>query len=284
MDKQRRTAPQNSSRPPAPRRRETREQRRKRVIRNRLIAAGILLVLIILVIVLIASCSKKKKNAPEVESIPVQTEELETETTAPVPVSIPNEKPVNLYTMNYGDMTCYKTSSISRSWTPYEDLESFGAFCSSEDSFPFENETQAHKDTWNSVSTDVKYKIGYELSFDVGGEHKVITILKPGDIENNPDLYMGDYPESEDYSGITGYLGVWVYDDLNQDGNFYIHITQAEVTDDTLLTSIKLRPTPQSEEVSNLVLKAFSYSSDQEFDADGHYIGNYAAQVAINKE
>lgn len=266
------------------RKRETRAQRRKRVIRNRLIAAGVLLVLIILVIVLIVSCGNKKKNTPEPESLPAPSETVEVETTPAAPVSIPNEKPVNLYTMNYGDMTCYKTSSITRAWTPYEDLESFGAFCSSAESFPFENETQAHKDTWNSVTTSTNYKIGYELSFDVGNEHKVITILKPGDIENNPDLYMGDYPESEDYSDISGYLGVWVYDDYNQDSNYYIHITQAEVTDQTLLTSIKLRPTPQSDQISNLVLKAFSYSSDQEFDADGHYAGNYASQVTIGKE
>lgn len=109
------------------RRRETRAQRRKRVIRNRLIAAGVLLVLIILVIVLIVSCGNKKKNAPQPESIPAPTESTEIETTT-APVSIPNEKPVNIYTMNYGDMTCYKTSSITRAWTPYEDLESFGAF------------------------------------------------------------------------------------------------------------------------------------------------------------
>lgn len=265
------------------RRRETREQRRRRVIRNRLIAAGVLLLLIILIIVILVSCAGKKKSKPEPESMPVQTTEEAEPTTEDIS-SIINEKPVNLYTMNYGDMTCYKVTTFSKEWSPYEDLEAFGAFVSTADSFEFNTETEAHDETWNSVQTSTAYKIGYELSFDVNGEHKVITILKPGDIETNPDLYNGDYPEDEDYSNITGYLGAWVYDDLHQDGGPYTHITQAEVNDDTLLTSIKLRPTPQSEEISNLVLRAFSYSSDKEFDANGHYIGNYAAQVTINKE
>ena len=107
--------------------------------------------------------------------------------------------------------------------------------------------------------------------------------MEPGDIENNPDLYNGDYPWDDDYSGITGYLGVWVYDDMHQDG-FYIHITQAEMTEESLLTSIKFRPTPQSDQISNVKLRGFSYSSEKEFDAEGHYIGNYAAEVIINKE
>lgn len=264
-------------------RRETREQRRRRVIRNRLIAAGVLLLLIIVIIVILVSCIGKKKTEPEPESIPPQTT-TEAETTTEESPSIINEKPVNLYTMNYDDMTCYRAITLSSDWSPYEDLEAFGAFVSTADSFPFTTETAAHDETWNSIQTSTDYKIGYELSFDVNGEHKVITILKPGDIETNPDLYNGDYPEDEDYSNITGYIGAWVYDDLHQDGGSYTHITQAEVNDDTLLTSIKLRPTPQSTEISNFVLRAFSYSSDKEFNADGHYIGNYAAQVQINKE
>ena len=265
-------------------RRETRQERRKRVMRNRFILAAVLLCLIILVIILIVSCSKKKE-----EPVPESRPEIETQTPA-APVepatneTVKNEKPVHIYVMNYADKVCERTNHISRHWTDEEDLESFAAYCSDEATFPFDSETQAHKETWNRVQTDTDYKIGYELEFDADGEHKVITILKPGDIETNPDLYNGDYPEDGDYSDITGYLGVWVYDDLHQDGEFYIHITQAEVTDETLLTSIKLRPTPQSDAVQNLKLRAFSYSSDKEFDADGHYIGQYADEVTIDKE
>lgn len=266
-------------------RRETKQERRKRVMRNRLILAVVLLCLIILVVVLIVACSNKKKEEPAPESGPeIETQTPEVPTEPETKETIKNEKPVHIYVMNYADKVCERTNHISRNWTDEEDLESFGAYCSEENSFPFDTETQAHKDTWNRVKTDTEYKIGYELEFDVNGDHKVITIRKPGDIETNKDLYNGDYPEDGDYSGITGYMGVWVYDDLHQDGEFYIHITQAEVTDETLLTSIKLRPTPQSDAVENLKLRAFSYSSEDEFDADGHYIGQYADEVTIDRE
>lgn len=268
------------------RRRDYRAARRKRVMRNRIIAIAVLVVLIILVIVLLLSCNKKKpENIPETQTTQTSSSEQEPEsTTEKTAASIPNDKPVHLYIMDYNTMTCNRVSEFASAWTPSEDLESFGAFCSPDESFPFTTETDAHNETWNRVNTATKYKIGYELSFDVGGQHKIITILEPDDIETNPDLYMGDYPEDGDYDGITGYMGVWVYDDMHQDGSFYTHITQDEVNDDTLLTSIKLRPTPQSDEISNLVLKAFSYSSPEEFDSDGRYCGNYASQVTINKE
>ena len=270
------------------RRRESKAARRKRVIRNRVIACAVLLALIILVIILIASCGGKKKKQPETESLPQQTESLEIETKEPETekpaANIPNEKPINIYTMHYDDMMARKVTSIRKPWTVYEELETFAAIASNEESFPFQSETEVQQATWNTVNTATDYKIGYEMSFDAGGEHKVITILKPGDIELNPDLYNGDYPEGSDYSDIPGYMGVWVYDDLHQDGGFYIHITQAEVTDETLLTSIKFRPTPKSNEISNFELRAFSYSSDQEFDEEGRYIGNYAATVSIERE
>ena len=54
------------------------------------------------------------------------------------------------------------------------------------------------------------------------------------------------------------------------------------MTDETLLTSINSVP-HHSDDIRNLVLKAFSYSSEEEFDANGHYTGNYAAQVTITE-
>lgn len=258
------------------------EAKRKKAMKS-LILAIILLVLIAVVIVLIVSCGKKKEKPKETE-ISSETVVIPEETQTESKKVVVNEKPVSLYVIDYGTMTCNKVSSIRKEWSVNEDLEAFGAFATDEPSFEFSSETQAHNDIWNRTSTEKEYKIGYELSFDVDGKNKVITILKPGDIENNPDLYNGDYPEDGDYSGITGYMGAWVYDDMHQDGGFYIHITQAEVTDETLLTSIKLRPTPQSEKIDNLVLKGFSYSSKDEFDSDGHYIGDYASVVKIEKE
>lgn len=279
------------------RRRESRAARRRRIMRNRLMALGALVVVIIIVIVIIVSCSAnkgdkadtKKTDTTNVEQMTdengevVEGDALE-EGEETVAAKTANEKPIQLYTVDYSTMTCTKATNISKNWTPSEDLCSLGAFVETENSFEFQSESVAYRERWEKVNTATDYKIGYELSFDVDGETKVITILKPGDIESNPDLYNGDYPDGGDYSGITGYLGVWVYDDMNQEeGAFYIHITQSEVTDKTLLTSIKLRPTPQSDAISNVSIKGFSYSSNDEFDTDGHYTGDYASVVTFSK-
>ena len=113
----------------------------------------------------------------------------------------------------------------------------------------------------------------------MGGEHKVITILKPDDISGNPDLFMGDAENDT----VTGYMGVWVYNDIGQSGT-YVHLTQDDMGPDTLMTSIKLRPTPQSDQIDNLKLKVFSYSSNQEFDSEGHYIGTHGYEIPVNRQ
>ena len=286
------------------RRREI-ERRKRRQKRNRMIALLVIILIIIAVVVIIICTSNNNKSDSEANATTALSEEtvsgedattkegettiasdettLEGETTKEAVVDVGCDKPVHLYTVDYDTMTCTKVTELNKTWTDTEDLASFGAFATDQNSFTFTSEPEAYREFWDAVNTATNYKIGYELSFEVGDQEKVITILEPADIENNSDLYMGDYPEDGDYSSITGYMGVWVYDDYSHEaGESYIHITQAEVTDDTLLTSIKLRPTPNSDEISNLVLKAFSYSSDSEFDSDGHYIGNYAASVKIN--
>ncbi len=263
------------------RRTQLREKERKRVIRNRLIASAVLVALIIAVIVILISCNKKNKKAETETTSLTETTTEETTTKA----EIKNDKPVHAYGDDYENNRFYRMQLISKPWTDTEDLETIWAVHSHLETLDYESEIQLLRDLWYGNETPVPYKIGYELSFDVGGEHKIITILKPGDIENNPDLYSGDYPEDGDYSGIGGFMGAWLYNDIQQEeGAFYSHVTQEEFTDDTLLTSIKLRPTPRSVEISNLVLKVFSYSSDEEFDENGHYAGNYPSVVEIRNE
>lgn len=206
-----------------------------------------------------------------------QADETESETTK---AAVTNDKPVNLYRVDYGTMTCTKVTSDTSAWTPEADIGSFGAFCTTVDSFPFTSEMASYHEYWDAVNTATEYKIGYELSFDLNGQTQTVTILKPADITDSSYLYMGDFPEDGDYSAVTGYMGVWVYDDYNQtEGVSYSHITQDQMTDDSLLTSIKLRPTPLSGEISNFTLKSFSYSSDDEFDSEGHYAGDYASEI-----
>lgn len=258
------------------------KERKKKVIRNRIIAFVILAAAIIAVIIVLVKCRAEEEvpetKEPSAESISTEESTEETEST----VDTVNEKPITLYILNSSEKTCTKASVLSDAWMPSADLATFAAFLYDEEQFTYTTWVTAVKDSWNSVSTDIAYKIGYELSFDLNGEHILITILEPDDIEECEYLYNGDYPSSGDYSAITGYMGVWVYDDMAHEvGEWYSHVTSATKTDSTVLTAIKLRPTPLSSEISNLILRGFSYSSEEEFDEDGHYIGNYAYTVTI---
>ena len=197
----------------------------------------------------------------------------ETET-VPQPVDIPNEKEVKLYVDMGGEM--HMVTEHRSVWSPSYDIAIFEAFNSDEPVIYYDNYYTVHQNYWNAVSTDRDYKIGYELHMDVDGEHKTYTILSPADIEKNPDLFMGDADNDE----VTGYMGVWVYCDMYHD-SMYIHLTSADMADGVLMTSIKLRPTPAYESVSNLRLKVFSYSSDDEIGPDGRYIGTHGYEIPI---
>lgn len=241
---------------------------------------GLLLALILALTLVFTACGKKEKpEEPQTESAePVSDGEQETETAAE---KILNEKPVKLYYMDYGASTAYLVKNYDAPWSPDEDLAVFGAFNSDAEEIDCTSEKYVHKDLWDSVQTDAVYKIGYEISFDVNGEHKIFTLLEPRDVDKAPELFNGDWENDE----ITGYMGVWIYDDINQeDGAWYSHLLQEDMTEDTLMTSIKLRPTYDADQISNFKLKVFSYSSSKEFDSDGHYCGGYGYEININNK
>ena len=210
------------------------------------------------------------------------TEEKETE---PETVDIPNEKEMKLYTGGNGVMQLVK--DFNSKWNVDSDIATFEAINSDEETIYYNNYYTLHEDYWNKVDTKTAYKIGYELSFDTEEGQKVITILEPKDIENNKNLYMGDYPADADgkiiTDDITGYLGVWVYNDIGQEG-FYVHLTQDDMKEGVLMTSIKLRPTPDSSKISNLKLKVFSYSSKDEFNSSGMYRGTHGYTITVNDQ
>ena len=245
--------------------------------------AGIILSIILTGVLVLAGCGKKESS--QTETTPAETtSEVITETTTPETQKIENEKPVYLYYMDYASDTAERVSTFSAEWSVDEDLGVFAALAKDGESFDFIDEYGSEilmqQEIWDSVSTSDDYKIGYEISFDVNGESRTYTILEPADVTENDDLFMGDYDEDE----VTGYIGIWLYDDYHQDGSFYDHVDVDEYDDDTLLTSIKLRPTPDSSEIDNLVLKAFSYSNRLEFDSDGNYNNSYESVLRIERE
>ena len=244
---------------------------------------AVLLVMTILTV--LSACGRGNGNASSgsTSESAGETEEAQTETAAEpeTQLQIDNEKPVKLYVMDYSDNSASLIKTYEAQWDDQQDLGIFGAFNSDEPVIYFESEKYAHLDLWDAVDTEKDYRIGYEISFDAAGRHYVFTLLEPQDIEDAPELFSGDVDTEE----VTGYLGVWMYDDVHQeDGAWYSHVAPEEYNDETLLTGIKLRLTPAYEEVSGLKLKTFSYSSMLEFDADRHYNNVYSYEISIISE
>ena len=113
-------------------------------------------------------------------------------------------------------------------------------------------------------------KIGYIVDFKLkDGQEIKKTITHPDDVFS-----------------YRNYLECYLYDDVNQiQGNWYSHLLASEVTDNTVMTSIKLTAGTDIALVGDTIkVTAFVYSSDSDFDADGNYTGNvmYSVEVKNN--
>ena len=260
---------------------------KKSTIKALAVMIAVLVVLVVIIIILAAGDRQEvppekmgdtilaEQAAQRDDYVPPQGSEEPQTPAEPTEVDLPNEKEVRLYVDNGGVMEL--VTSYDSIWSPDADIAIFEAFNSEEQSIYYDNYFTVHEYYWNLPDTDTEYKIGYELTLTVNGEERVYTILEPADISGNPDLFMGDAAFDE----VTGYMGVWVYNDIGHDST-YIHLTQADMTADTLMTSIKLRPTPQMDQVSACRLKVFSYSSQEEFNSQGRYIGTHGYEITVN--
>ena len=127
------------------------------------------------------------------------------------------------------------------------------------------------KDVWHSKYqnyTDISgYKIGYHLKFETVDGVVEQTILKPSD---------GDY--------VYKYIQVYLYDDVNQEASFYSHIEDKDMTENTMLTTIKLfTSTKIADVISPIELTVFTYNGEEDFK-DGMYRGNSKFTTIIKKK
>ena len=126
------------------------------------------------------------------------------------------------------------------------------------------------KDTWNKYYNTYEniedYKVGFNIKF----------ILKDGTSFNSNFLEPDIYKFSE-------YFYVYLYDDINQEDNsYYSHLET--MNDNSILTSIKIYAVEGIDKVENIILSAFTYDSEDDFD-DNNYRGNsiYVIRIKRNK-
>lgn len=222
-------------------------------------------ILLLVIILLISGCSPTKEENKVVEDNNI----IET---------IPNEEKIEeyhddnpiklglfLYDNNYNNKKrledTYYTNFINGT-----DIGSFEVFLTDDEVINgtnFKNTWNKYYDTYENIDN---YKIGFNIKF----------ILSDG------TNYSSNFLEPDIYK-YGKYFYVYLYDDINvEDGAFYSHIES--MNDDTLLTSIKLYAVDGIDEVENIILSAFTYDSEDDFDEEANYVGNSIYVIRIKRK
>lgn len=104
----------------------------------------------------------------------------------------------------------------------------------------------------NKLPETATYKIGYLLSYGlVSGNHIEQMIKEPSDTEQNRE-----------------YLETYIYDDVHQSG-WYSHLLSSDITEKTVVTSIKLTGGPNVADVKDIAVEAFLYNPEEDSLARG---------------
>ncbi len=214
---------------------------------------------------MLCGCSKKENNIyidekEENTSIEEETKEDSYEDDNPIKLGL------FAYNNNYHNKSVIEDTYFA-SFTNGVDIGSFEVFFTDEK----EIDGTSFKDTWRKYydmySEDIsKYKIGYNIKF----------------ILSNGENFEGNFLEPDIYK-FSEYFYVYLYDDYNQaDGTIYSHLEN--VDDNTIITSIKIYAVDGIDNVENIILTAFTYDSDEDFDSNGNYRGNSHYTIRIKRK
>ncbi|MGN0165993.1 MAG: hypothetical protein ACI39R_07395 [Lachnospiraceae bacterium] len=256
-----------------------------RFIKIKLKKIGRALCIASLPFLLLTGCGTEKNQTPQnmisTEVEPTETPSVTDEPTPeltiePTATPTPTPRPdygvttMSLY-KNYRDEGVRKkvNGSFESVWVQGQDISSFEAIASQEESIATDGRyfQDLWKSYWNSFENHEDCKIGYFVSFDLkSGEHIQEMILEPDDV-----------------NGYSNYIENYLYDDINQiPGEWYSHLLQSEVNDDTVISSIKFTAGKDIDQVDDIItLTAFVYYSRDDFDDNGNYVGNVSYTITI---
>ncbi len=180
-----------------------------------------------------------------------------------LPVEQEEEKPplpLGLY-IKTGSGSRERITTMEATYTVGQDIVVLSAFLSEEPAIS----GAKFSDVWNGLREGIPEaagcKIGYRLNYETAsGETVSQTILGPGDTETN-----------------RAYVETYIYDDVHQDG-WYSHLLPSDVTEGTVVTTIKLTGGPKVSGVGNIVVEAFLYEEDPVAEPVGR------CQVEVTKQ
>ncbi len=147
-----------------------------------------------------------------------------------------------------------------------QDIDCFEILATREELIQGNSFASIWRAAWESHSSAENTKIGFHITFALS-DGQVISrqLLKPSD---SADFY--EYLEIYMYDDVTVAPGVW-----------YTHLEDKDMTDTTVITSIKLTSGSKISQVGDILLTAFVYSGEDCFGADGLYIGQVLETITI---
>lgn len=205
--------------------------------------------------------------APEPTATPTQEP-----TASPAPTVDPDAPPV-LRLYNRG--TRKLVAQFSGKWVKGRNIAEFFALPTDKASVEKSAPKALIEKYWGKYREDGKYKIGYRVSFTLkSGEAVTLNIRSPKDAPKDPKKYFYQFVE------------IYMYDNAKKDpdGDYGTwHLQERFMTEDTLITSIKLTAGRKIAEVTAIDLTAFVYQGDGDFNAQGEYTGNLSYHIPVNQ-
>ncbi|MBR3919067.1 MAG: hypothetical protein IKJ59_10070 [Clostridia bacterium] len=164
------------------------------------------------------------------------------------PTAVPSVEPGMPDTLNFyiaEDGKRILVNSFSADWVPGKDIDCFEAITSRERTLSGKF-TDIWNTAWSSYTNTKNVKIAYNLEINLkSGDIMKYDIKGPEDTEQNKDL-----------------IEVYLYDDVHVDGNWYSHLETSNMTNETIITSIKLTATAKQELIEKVILTTYLYTPD----------------------
>ena len=143
-------------------------------------------------------------------------------------------------------------------WVKKKDIVVFNILLTDEDDITGDYFQDIWKKYADNYSTS--YKVRWYVSFELNDGTKYEKIVNsPKDVE---DFY--------------DYLEIYLYDSANVAKDvWYSHLLEKDMTDQTIMTSMKLTAGSKYEEIKGPIkIMGFTYDTDDDFDDAGSYRGN----------
>lgn len=178
-----------------------------------------------------------------------------------------NPVKISLYVDNTSGGLDKVNDEFRDTWRLKRDIVVFGSVFSEEEELASDYFQNIWKNNAQKYENYQKYKTSWFVSFKLlDGTVYEKTIYTPSDVTEFYD-----------------YLELYLYDSANQPiGTWYSHLTDKDMTGDTVMTSLKLTAGSKYEEIDGeITVSVFTYDSADDFDENGKYRGNSVSTVKV---